>query len=170
MKKNKYFTLLLAIIIIWTASLFSVNAAELSLDDGTYPVSLELSGGSGKASVKAESTMVVEDGKGTVTVTWSSPNYDYMIVGDETFYTVNESGNSVFEIPVLAINEGFTVIGDTVAMSKPHEIEYVLTVNVDEGSSSNNLPVFLGVATVFLATFAQMSKKKNEKEKANDGQ
>ena len=34
--------------------------------------------------------------------------------------------DSVFEIPIPGYNEDITVIADTVAMSKPHEIEYVL--------------------------------------------
>ena len=58
---------------------------------------------------------------------WSSPNYDYMIVDDEKYFPVNTDGNSVFEIPVAALDTPLTVIGDTVAMSKPHEIEYTLT-------------------------------------------
>ena len=39
---------------------------------------------------------------------------------------VNTEGNSVFEIPVI-LDEPMQVIGDTVAMSTPHEIEYTLT-------------------------------------------
>ena len=40
-------------------------------------------------------------------------------------------GGSVFEIPVSAFDEPVSVIGDTVAMSKPHEIEYTLTFRSD---------------------------------------
>jgi len=36
------------------------------------------------------------------------------------------------------LNEGFAVIGDTVAMSTPHEIEYILTVYWGEGLQDNN--------------------------------
>ena len=39
---------------------------------------------------------------------------------------VNTEGNSVFEIPVV-LDAPMQVIGDTVAMSTPHEIEYTLT-------------------------------------------
>ena len=35
--------------------------------------------------------------------------------------------HSVFEIPVEVFDEGIDVIGDTTAMSTPHEVEYTLT-------------------------------------------
>ena len=71
------------------------------------------------------------DGKITATFEWISPNYDYMIVDGEKYLPVNEDGNSVFEIPVASLDEPMTVIGDTVAMSKPHEIEYTITFHPD---------------------------------------
>lgn len=49
-----------------------------------------------------------------------------MIVDEEKFLPVNTEGNSVFEIPVSVFDEKINVIGDTVAMSTPHEIEYTL--------------------------------------------
>ena len=70
--------------------------------------------------------IVVKDGAVTAPIQWSSPNYDYMIVDEEKFLPVNTEGNSVFEIPVSVFDEKINVIGDTVAMSTPHEIEYTL--------------------------------------------
>ena len=70
--------------------------------------------------------VVIKDGKITATVVWSSPNYDYMIVDGEKLLPVNTEGNSVFEIPVASFDTALDVIADTVAMSKPHEIEYTL--------------------------------------------
>lgn len=101
------------------------------LSDGTYTVELDFEGGSGKASISSPATINVADGKITVTFEWSSPNYDYMIVDGEKYLPVNEDGNSVFEIPVASLDEPMTVIGDTVAMSKPHEIEYTITFHPD---------------------------------------
>ena len=46
---------------------------------------------------------------------------------------VNTDGNSVFEIPVK-LDTSMQVIGDTVAMSKPHEIEYTLTFHSDSAT------------------------------------
>ena len=99
--------------------------------DGTYTVELDFEGGSGKASIFSPATISVADGKITATFEWSSPNYDYMIVDGEKYLPVNEDGNSVFEIPVASLDEPMTVIGDTVAMSKPHEIEYTITFHPD---------------------------------------
>lgn len=101
------------------------------LFDGTYTVELDFEGGSGKASIFSPATISVADGKITATFEWSSPNYDYMIVDGEKYLPVNEDGNSVFEIPVASLDEPMTVIGDTVAMSKPHEIEYTITFHPD---------------------------------------
>lgn len=99
-----------------------------SLEEGTYKVDIKFEGGSGRASIQSPVTLTVAaDGKMTATVEWSSPNYDYMIVDGEKLFPVNTDGNSVFEIPVAGFDTPITVIGDTVAMSKPHEIEYTLT-------------------------------------------
>lgn len=101
------------------------------LTDGSYLVEMTFEGGSGRASIASPVTITVENQKVTATVEWSSPNYDYMLVDGEKFLPVNTEGNSVFEIPVAAFDEPVTVIGDTVAMSKPHEIEYTLTFHSD---------------------------------------
>ena len=99
-----------------------------SLEEGSYTVEIKFEGGSGRASIQSPVTLTVAaDGKMTATVEWSSPNYDYMIVDGEKLFPVNTDGNSVFEIPVAGFDTPITVIGDTVAMSKPHEIEYTLT-------------------------------------------
>lgn len=103
-------------------------AFEGTPDEGTYTDEIKFEGGSGRASIQSPVTLTVgADGKMTATVEWSSPNYDYMIVDGEKLFPVNADGNSVFEIPVSAFDTPITVIGDTVAMSKPHEIEYTLT-------------------------------------------
>ena len=94
-------------------------------------VEMTFEGGSGRASIASPVTINVENQKVTASVEWSSPNYDYMLVDGEKFLPVNTEGNSVFEIPVAAFDEPVTVIGDTVAMSKPHEIEYTLTFHSD---------------------------------------
>lgn len=99
-----------------------------SLEEGSYTVEIKFEGGSGRASIQSPVTLTVAaDGNMTATVEWSSPNYDYMIVDGEKLFPVNTDGNSVFEIPVAGFDTPITVIGDTVAMSKPHEIEYTLT-------------------------------------------
>ena len=96
-------------------------------EDGSYTMELLFEGGSGKAQILSPAAVTISEGKAVATLQWSSPNYDYMVVDGEKYLPVNTEGNSVFEIPVAAFDEPFVVIGDTVAMSKPHEIEYTLT-------------------------------------------
>lgn len=113
------------------------NAADtVRLEDGSYSMELTFAGGSGKATILSPVTVTVTDGKATASVQWSSPNYDYMIVDGEKYLPVNTDGNSVFEIPIRAFDEPVEVIGDTVAMSQPHEVEYTLTFHSDTASRS----------------------------------
>ena len=102
------------------------TAEELKLEDGDYTVEVALEGGSGKATVESPAEMKISDGKVMATITWSSPNYDYMIVDGEKYEMVNTEGNSVFDIPVAAFDTALEVKADTVAMSEPHEIDYTL--------------------------------------------
>ena len=70
----------------------------------------------------------MEGGKIYATIVWSSPYYDYMMVEDETYYNEAEAGeNSTFTIPLEKLPCEISVIGDTTAMSVPHEIEYTLS-------------------------------------------
>ena len=111
-----------------TAALAESDAPDTpaALADGTYTVEVTLRGGSGRASVASPTTLTVQDGACTAVVAWDSPNYDYMLVDGEQYLPANTGGNSVFEIPVTALDTPLTVIADTVAMSQPHEIEYTL--------------------------------------------
>lgn len=103
----------------------------LQLEDGIYTVDLAFEGGSGKAKVLSPATVTVSGENVTATIQWSSPNYDYMLVDGEKYLPINTEGDSVFEIPVLFFDKPMDVVGDTVAMSTPHEIEYTLTFYSD---------------------------------------
>ena len=98
-----------------------------ALADGAYTCDVTLEGGSGRATVESPAALTVADGRMTATIVWSSPNYDYMLVDGEKYLPTNTEGNSTFEIPVAALDTPLDVVGDTVAMSTPHEIEYTLT-------------------------------------------
>ena len=99
---------------------------DLALADGTYTAELTFAGGSGKAYIQSPCTLTVADGKAVATVVWSSSKYDYMIVDGERCDVLTTEPGSTFEIPVAAFDTDLTVIGDTTAMSTPHEIEYTL--------------------------------------------
>ena len=98
-----------------------------ALADGSYTIELTMEGGSGRASIQSPAQLAIADGAATAILEWSSPNYDYMLVNGEKYLPVNTEGNSVFEVPVEALDAPLTMIGDTVAMSTPHEVEYTVT-------------------------------------------
>ena len=102
------------------------TAASLNLADGDYTVEVELSGGSGRASVQSPAVLRAEGGQAWATIVWGSSNYDYMRIGEKQFFPVQTEGNSTFELPVPVFDRKLTVFADTTAMSTPHEIEYAL--------------------------------------------
>jgi major membrane immunogen (membrane-anchored lipoprotein) len=107
------------------------SVSDMALEDGTYSIELDFEGGSGKAKILSPASITVENGSVTATVQWSSSNYDYMLVDGEKYLPISTEDGSVFEIPVTVFDEPIDVIGDTVAMSTPHEIEYTITFHSD---------------------------------------
>ena len=117
------------------------DGMSVDKEDGEYSIQVDLEGGSGKASVTSPTILTVEDGKAYAQIQWSSSNYDYMIVDGEKYLPTNEEGmNSVFEIPVLSMDEALPVIADTTAMGAPHEIDYNLTFYSDSIGPKIQLP------------------------------
>ena len=117
------------------------DGMSVDKEDGEYSIQVDLEGGSGKASVTSPTILTVEDGKAYAQIQWSSSNYDYMIVDGEKYLPTNEEGmNSVFEIPVLSMDEALPVIADTTAMGAPHEIDYNLTFYSDSIGPQSQLP------------------------------
>lgn len=117
------------------------NGIETDLEDGEYSIQVDLEGGSGKASVSSPTLMIVKDGRMYAELQWSSSNYDYMIVDGEKFQNESEEGrNSVFTIPVTALDDKMEVIADTLAMGAPHEIDYTLTFYEASIGSKGQLP------------------------------
>lgn len=117
-----------------TADTFDLSTVE----DGSYTIELTMEGGSGRASIQSPAQLAIADGAATVTLEWSSPNYDYMLVNGEKYLPVNTEGNSVFEVPVEALDAPLTMIGDTVAMSTPHEVEYTVTFHSETLESAES--------------------------------
>lgn len=109
-----------------------------TVEDGSYTIELTMEGGSGRASIQSPTQITVADGAATAILEWSSPNYDYMLVNGEKYLPVNTEGNSVFEVPVEALDVPLTMIGDTVAMSTPHEVEYTVTFHSETLESAES--------------------------------
>jgi len=116
------------------ADTFDLSAVE----DGSYTIELTMEGGSGRASIQSPAQLAITAGAATATLEWSSPNYDYMLVNGEKYLPVNTEGNSVFEVPVEALDAPLTMIGDTVAMSTPHEVEYTVTFHSETLESAES--------------------------------
>ena len=112
------------------AQMLADKYEKLSLADGVYEVNVTLAGGSGRAKIASPTELTVKDGRATAKIVWSSDKYDYMEVDGIRFTPNIENGHSVFVIPVTVLGAPQSVVGDTTAMSKPHAIDYQLTVEV----------------------------------------
>ena len=105
---------------------FFTTAESLGLADGHYMAAVTLAGGSGRASVQSPAPLTVENGACTAVIGWSSKNYDYMKVNGKKYIPDPGEDNAAFHISVLYFDRPMPVIADTVAMSEPHEISYIL--------------------------------------------
>ena len=135
MKQTKIFKAAVLLACIAACGFFIRHFLKLNtaIEDGEYYCQVSLEGGSGKASVESPAKVWVSGETYTVKLVWSSIYYDYMLVDGARYDNEAAPGdNSVFTIPFSRFNTSFSVIGDTTAMSTPHEIEYELTVYAPE--------------------------------------
>ena len=139
-------------------------AVETDLEDGEYEVPATLEGGSGKASVASPATLIVKDGKAFARIQWSSSHYDYMLVDGIKILPEEKASpedNSVFVIPVTSLSGPMKVIGDTTAMSTPHEVEYTLDFELpSEGSGHSTIWIVLGAVVILGALLVWLIKRK----------
>lgn len=119
---KRYYALLIALILVTTAL---AGCSQKEITDGVYTVEVTLTGGSGRATVQSPARIVIAEGKATATIIWSSPFYEYMLVGETRYEPIQEEGNATFEIPVV-LDEDMAVSASTVAMSQPHLVDYTL--------------------------------------------
>ena len=131
MRISKRLRKIISIAVLIGTAMLICSCGEKNLSDGSYTIEVSLEGGSGRASVTTPAELTIEDGLAEVKIEWSSPYYDYMILDNETYYSVNDDGNSVFLLPALPGQESLEVVADTTAMSQPYEINYVLTFDWD---------------------------------------
>lgn len=115
--------------------------AAVGLPDGEYSVEVNLAGGSGRASVSSPTLLIVREGRAWARLLWSSPYYDYMLIGDTRYDNLTgDGGNSTFEIPVTALDGPMAVTADTTAMGDPVEIGYTLTFYRESIADKGRIP------------------------------
>ena len=119
------------------------------MTDGKYTIELTLSGGTGKAYIESPASLEIKDGVMTAELVWSSSNFDYMKIGNAEYYPVSGEKNSTFLVEVPVLDDEIPVLAETVAMSKPHLIEYTLYFDSATIKEANAFPlwaVFVGAA------------------------
>ncbi len=124
-REKEFFRLIILLILLISLCITGCG----SISDGEYAASVTLTGGSGRAGIDSPCRVTVTGGKAEADIIWSSPNYDYMIVGGETYYPINTEGNSEFVIPV-DLDKDMEIQADTTAMSTPHLIDYTLRISI----------------------------------------
>ncbi|SEP99760.1 iron complex transport system substrate-binding protein [Lachnospiraceae bacterium NE2001] len=142
--KNYIFFICVVLMLICVTSCASQGVASYSQQNAeitkeTYLIDITFEGGTGKAYIKSPVEVTSVDGEMTAKFVWSSKNYDYMIVNGIKYENENDGGESTFTVDIDNIEEPLTVIGDTVAMSTPHEIEYVITWGEKENSETETI-------------------------------
>ncbi|MBO4901692.1 MAG: ABC transporter substrate-binding protein [Lachnospiraceae bacterium] len=129
-KKRRPFQYLIRLLPLFAAVLLVTSCAKQGVtsieQDGTFPVWITMEGGTGKAYIESPAMVTVTDGNIRAKLVWSSKNYDYMIVDGVRYENEAPGDQSVFTVPVASLTEPLHVTADTVAMSKPHEIEYTI--------------------------------------------
>ncbi len=132
----------------------SGNAVSVDRKDGEYSIEVNMTGGSGRASVTSPTLLIVRNGKAYAKLYWSSTYYDYMIV-DGVKYQNNtrDGGTSTFIIPITSMDAPVPVIADTTAMGDPVEISYQLTFYADTIGSRNLVPQIATRRVLIVALF-----------------
>lgn len=148
------------------------TAAAEPPGDGQYSIEVTLAGGSGRASVESPTEITIVGNEATAVVTWSSPYYEHMLVDGAYYYPVRAESGSTFEIPV-SLDREMAVSAQTVAMSTPHQIDYVLffdsatlkPVGEEPGGAPYAGVALASVALVALAAGVSLYIKRKRKQR-----
>lgn len=149
----------------------ALEPVSLPRADGEYAIEVNLAGGSGRASVSSPTLLIVREGKAWARLLWSSPYYDYMVIGETVYDNLTtDGGNSTFEIPVIAMDEPMEVIADTTAMGDPLEIEYTLTFYSESLGDKSQIPqeaakkvLYISLAIIVVGAVLNYFAKKRRK-------
>ncbi len=106
---------------------FCVSAA--SAGELYTPDDFTFTGGTGRVTITCPEIRI-SGSESFATVVFSSPRYEYVKVGDETYPTVCDDSTSTAVIPA-PVNRSFDILACTTAMSTPHEIRYTLYIRVN---------------------------------------
>ena len=136
----------------------------MALANGDYTIEVSLSGGSGRATVKSPANLTVSDRGMKAEIEWSSPNYDYMKIGENEYYPLNSEGNSTFLIDVETLDTDIQISAETVAMSKPHIIDYTIRFDSSTAKPVNGVSYALilsiiGVSVLIAGAAAYVKRR-----------
>lgn len=163
--------LLVAIMLIWLLAVKGIAAQAPA--DGVYLAAVTLSGGSGRAQIQSPAKLQAVDGHLTAVIVWSSPYYEFMLLGQDKYLPINTEGNSSFEIPIV-LDTDLVVRAQTIAMSTPHMIEYTLHFDsstikpFDSGTGSAPNLLMLAAASCLALTIGAFALIRYQKAKQHE--
>ncbi len=128
------------------------DAVAIDKPDGEYSIEVNMTGGSGRASVSSPTWLIVKEGHAYARLLWSSSYYDYMIVDEKRYDNLTDDGsNSTFIIPITAMDEEIPVVADTTAMGDPVEIDYHLTFYSSTIDDKDAIPQEAAIKVLWIA-------------------
>lgn len=122
-----------------TEDVVETEADAASLADGTYKADdFSFSGGTGKTKITCEG-ITVKDGQTYATIKFSSSSFTKLVVDGKEYQPTSNEDGSCFEIPVV-LNTDMTITGTTVAMTEPHDIDYVIHITKSDTDTPDATP------------------------------
>ena len=114
---------------LWYDRTLVFDSATLAPDAGAAALSFAFSGGTGRVTITCSG--LAQDGdQAMATIVFSSSKYTYAEVAGVKYDNTNVGGDSTFVIPVT-LNGPTEIQAETIAMSSPHVVQYVLYLYTD---------------------------------------
>lgn len=122
------------------------SSALYGLADGDYNIAVDVSGG--EDTVESPAPLTMSDGAATATLTFSSPNYDYLVITGEKYEPTEVTGESAtFEIPVKVFDTAIPVTFDSTASGSQEETTGSLSFHSGQLTDSSGEKVSLDGAS-----------------------